>query len=109
MPGLQLGLRTVPAVRRCLPREIAAFQRDGAVCLRGAVPRAWVEALRCGVEANRRDPGPHAEVRRQQRAKRREGGREKEKEKRRSDDNFFFSPLYAFSLSLSLSLSLSSV
>lgn len=40
---------------------IAAFQRDGAVALRG-VFRDWVETLRRGVDANIADPAPEARI-----------------------------------------------
>ena len=40
--------------------EIAAFRRDGAVCLHGLFTE-WVERLRAGVAANEAAPGPHAE------------------------------------------------
>ena len=39
--------------------EIAAFQRDGAVRLRGAF-RDWVEVIAAGIERNLREPGPYA-------------------------------------------------
>ena len=42
--------------------EIAAFERDGAVCLRGLFAD-WVEPIRAGIDANIRDPGPHAMAR----------------------------------------------
>ncbi len=35
-----------------------ALQRDGAVCLRGAVALPWVKTLCAGVERNIRQPGP---------------------------------------------------
>lgn len=38
---------------------IADFERDGAVCLRGAF-RDWVDVLADGVERNMREPGPYA-------------------------------------------------
>jgi len=40
--------------------EVTAFQRDGAVCLRGCFAD-WVETLRAGVARNEAEPGPHAE------------------------------------------------
>ena len=40
--------------------DTAAFQRDGALCLRGLFGD-WVERLRQGVAANEADPGPFAE------------------------------------------------
>ncbi len=42
--------------------EVATFERDGVVCLRGAIDPEWVEKLRTGVESDLREPGPHAEV-----------------------------------------------
>ena len=38
--------------------QIAEFERDGAVCLRGQFDRAWLEQLALGVEKNFADPGP---------------------------------------------------
>jgi hypothetical protein len=60
--ALRLGVRTVPAVRRSMPAEIAAYQQQGAVCLKGVIPPVWLDVLRRGVEANRANPGPHSEV-----------------------------------------------
>jgi ectoine hydroxylase-related dioxygenase (phytanoyl-CoA dioxygenase family) len=37
-----------------------AFERDGAVCVRGAFGRAWLDLLARGVEANLASPGPYA-------------------------------------------------
>lgn len=42
--------------------EIAAYQRDGVVVLRGAVDTAWIDLLRVAVEKDLVFPGPHAEV-----------------------------------------------
>ncbi|MEQ9643776.1 MAG: phytanoyl-CoA dioxygenase family protein [Alphaproteobacteria bacterium] len=39
---------------------VAAFRRDGAVCLRGVFGLDWIEALRQAVDANRAAPGPMA-------------------------------------------------
>jgi ectoine hydroxylase-related dioxygenase (phytanoyl-CoA dioxygenase family) len=39
--------------------EIAAYQRDGAVCLRG-VFADWVDVIAAGIERNMREPGPYA-------------------------------------------------
>ena len=39
--------------------EIAAYQRDGAVCVRGLF-RDWVEVIAAGIERNMREPGPYA-------------------------------------------------
>lgn len=41
--------------------EIAAYERDGVVPLRGAMPLEWIETLREGTEAAMAAPGPHAE------------------------------------------------
>ena len=37
---------------------VSAFERDGAVCLRG-VFRDWIDVLRAGVAANEAEPGPY--------------------------------------------------
>ena len=42
--------------------EIDAFERDGAVCLRGVFDTAWLENLARGVEKNFADPGPDSTV-----------------------------------------------
>ena len=39
----------------------AAYQRDGIVCLRGAVSRAWLDFLAVAIEHAMANPGPHAE------------------------------------------------
>ena len=39
--------------------EIAAYQRDGAVCLRG-VFTDWIDVIAAGIERNMREPGPYA-------------------------------------------------
>jgi ectoine hydroxylase-related dioxygenase (phytanoyl-CoA dioxygenase family) len=36
--------------------QIAAFERDGAVCVRGAFSMEWIEIVRAGIERNMRDP-----------------------------------------------------
>jgi ectoine hydroxylase-related dioxygenase (phytanoyl-CoA dioxygenase family) len=38
--------------------QVDAFQRDGAICLRG-VFKAWVSLLEAGVATNMKDPGPY--------------------------------------------------
>ena len=38
--------------------DIAAFKRDGAICLRGVFSK-WVETIRAGIERNLSDPGPY--------------------------------------------------
>lgn len=40
--------------------DIAAYQRDGAVCLRGVIAAPWLELLRRGIERNLAEPGPYA-------------------------------------------------
>ena len=42
------------------PGEIAAYERDGAVCLRGVFTREWLDLLARGVERNLAEPGPFA-------------------------------------------------
>lgn len=42
--------------------DIEAYQRDGAVCLRGALRPAEVERLRAGIDANLAQPSPRAIV-----------------------------------------------
>ena len=44
------------------PRDIAAFQADGAVVLRGLLAPAEVELLREGVDANLAHPSPRAKI-----------------------------------------------
>jgi ectoine hydroxylase-related dioxygenase (phytanoyl-CoA dioxygenase family) len=43
-----------------LSEQIAAYERDGAVCLRQVFAPEWLELLACGVERNLREPGPFA-------------------------------------------------
>jgi ectoine hydroxylase-related dioxygenase (phytanoyl-CoA dioxygenase family) len=43
------------------PEEIAAYQDEGAVCLRGAFDAAWIDLLRSAVENAMNSPGPLAE------------------------------------------------
>lgn len=40
-------------------RQIAEYQRDGAVCIPGLF-KDWMETIRAGVERNMREPGPYA-------------------------------------------------
>lgn len=40
--------------------DIAAFQRDGAVCLRNLISADWISRLADGVEANIQNPGRYA-------------------------------------------------
>ena len=42
--------------------DIEAFDRDGAIVLRGAFDLAWLEKLAAGVEKNFADPGPYSTV-----------------------------------------------
>lgn len=41
--------------------EVAAFQRDGAVCLRGIFDRSWLDELAAGIERNLQAPSPFGE------------------------------------------------
>ncbi len=41
-------------------RQIETFQCDGAICLRRAFPRKWLESLAAGVEKNFENPGPYS-------------------------------------------------
>jgi ectoine hydroxylase-related dioxygenase (phytanoyl-CoA dioxygenase family) len=47
---------------RVRPEDIAAFQRDGAVCLRKLLTSGEVELLCEGIEANLRAPSPRAKI-----------------------------------------------
>jgi ectoine hydroxylase-related dioxygenase (phytanoyl-CoA dioxygenase family) len=38
--------------------DIAAYERDGVVCLRGVLPREWTDLLDRGVDRNIANPGP---------------------------------------------------
>jgi ectoine hydroxylase-related dioxygenase (phytanoyl-CoA dioxygenase family) len=40
-------------------RQIADYQRDGAVCIPGLF-KDWIEPIRAGIERNMREPGPYA-------------------------------------------------
>jgi len=40
--------------------DVAAYDRDGVVCLRQAFDAAWVERLRAAIERDLAAPGPHA-------------------------------------------------
>lgn len=42
--------------------DVAAYERDGAICLRGLFDRGWIEKLREAVEADIAAPGPMARV-----------------------------------------------
>ena len=39
-------------------QDIAAYERDGVVCLRGALTREWTDLLDRGIDRNIADPGP---------------------------------------------------
>lgn len=41
--------------------DIAAFERDGVVCIRGQFEGQWLDRLAAGIEAARRAPGPFAQ------------------------------------------------
>ena len=43
-------------------QQIEAFQRDGAVCLRGVLNADAVSLLRDGIDANLRAPSPRAKI-----------------------------------------------
>lgn len=51
-----------PAARMPEPADIAAFARDGVVCLRGLLTPADVDTLRQGIDANLAAPSPRAIV-----------------------------------------------
>ena len=43
-------------------RDIEAYERDGAVCLRGVFDADWLVTLAVGLEKNFADPGPDKTV-----------------------------------------------
>jgi ectoine hydroxylase-related dioxygenase (phytanoyl-CoA dioxygenase family) len=47
---------------RVTEEDIEAFQRDGAVCLRGLLSARDVDVLRAGIDANLAQPSPRAKV-----------------------------------------------
>ena len=50
-------------IRACVtPDQIAAFQRDGAICLRQLLNAEEVALLRSGIDANIAAPSPRAKV-----------------------------------------------
>jgi ectoine hydroxylase-related dioxygenase (phytanoyl-CoA dioxygenase family) len=62
---MTLGTEPVPAIEaRTLvtAADVAAFRRDGALCLRGLVSPAEVELLRAGIDHNLAHPSPRAKV-----------------------------------------------
>jgi ectoine hydroxylase-related dioxygenase (phytanoyl-CoA dioxygenase family) len=58
MNGMERRMREDGGGVQVSEAEIEAFARDGAVCLRGAFDRRWLDRLAEGVERNMRDPGP---------------------------------------------------
>ena len=50
------------ARERVTPELIAAFRRDGVVCIRALLTPAQVERLRAGIDANLAAPSPRAKV-----------------------------------------------
>ena len=42
------------------PADVAAYDRDGVVCLRGAFDSSWIGRLRAAVERDLASPGPNA-------------------------------------------------
>lgn len=40
--------------------DVAAYDRDGVVCLRGLFDSPWVERMRTAIERDLASPGPHA-------------------------------------------------
>ena len=58
-PGQRLPRRPVD------PAEIAAYERDGVVCLRGLFDQAWLDHLAGAVEQAMANPGPFADDARQ--------------------------------------------
>ena len=40
--------------------DVAAYDRDGVVCLRGQFDAGWIERLRVAIERDLAAPGPHA-------------------------------------------------
>lgn len=50
------------ARERVTPELIAAFRRDGVVCIRALLTPAQVERLRAGIDANLAEPSPRAKV-----------------------------------------------
>ncbi len=45
-------------VREITPDEIATFQRDGVVCLKGCIDQNWIDRLRAAVDRDIANPGP---------------------------------------------------
>jgi len=53
-------MRDAP-LTRISPDDVAAFERDGAVCLRAAFDTGWLEKLARGIERNLSEPSPYGE------------------------------------------------
>lgn len=43
------------------PRDVEAFTRDGAVCVKGLLDSAWVEQMRQAIDRIESNPGPFRE------------------------------------------------
>jgi ectoine hydroxylase-related dioxygenase (phytanoyl-CoA dioxygenase family) len=54
-------MRPAPAYR-VNPEDVAAFQRDGAVCLRGVLDAQQIDTLKKGIDHNLAHPSPRAKV-----------------------------------------------
>jgi ectoine hydroxylase-related dioxygenase (phytanoyl-CoA dioxygenase family) len=52
-----MNIATSPA-RFATEENVAAYWRDGAVCLKGVLPQEWIATLREGAEATRHQPSP---------------------------------------------------
>ena len=51
---------TTEVLARVTDQDVEAYQRDGAVCLRGVFARDWVDRVAAGVEKNLAEPSPFA-------------------------------------------------
>ena len=49
-------------LREITEAEVAAFARDGGVCLRGVFARSWIDLIASGIEKDLANPGPHGRV-----------------------------------------------
>ena len=58
--GSKIGGIVMGQARRLRSQDIASYDRDGAVCLRGIFDMRWIDLLRAGVERNLREPGRYA-------------------------------------------------
>src|SRR5262249_54345640 len=54
------AMTTVPTSPRIADSDVERYQRNGAICLRGAFEREWIEVLARGFERNLAEPGPNA-------------------------------------------------